>query len=144
MKDGHVTAIDMKAYAKEVNRLKPVPAFDWFDAGSGENDEFGDCEKHPPSFHRFPRVIRSITRWRSQRKSRFDPFTSISRKDVTVAPHFRIRHGFEDRDTVLAVPASVALKLAEKGSDVDFAVKWGRATRVIMTLTRCLTGLTVS
>ncbi len=55
-----------------------------------------------------------------------DPFTSISRKDVTVAPHFRIRHGFEDRDTVLAVPASVALKLAEKGSDVDFAVKWGK------------------
>ena len=55
-----------------------------------------------------------------------DPFTSISRKDVTIAPHFRIRHGFEDRDTVLAVPAFVALKLAEKGADVDSAVKWGK------------------
>lgn len=128
VKDGHVTAIDMKAYAKEVNRLKPVPAFDWFDAGSGENDEFGTVKNTPRHFTAFSSARDPKHHAMAPAKgiALLDPFTSISRKDVTVAPHFRIRHGFEDRDTVLAVPASVALKLAEKGSDVDFAVKWGK------------------
>ena len=128
VKDGHVTAIDMKTYAKEVNRLKPVPAFDWFDAGSGENDEFGTVKNGPRHFTAFSAARDPKHHAMADAKSvaLLDPFTSISRKDVTIAPHFRIRHGFEDRDTVLAVPAFVALKLAEKGADVDSAVKWGK------------------
>lgn len=39
--------------------------------------------------------------------------------------HWRIRHGSYDRDTSLAIPAILALSLANAGKDVDFRYPWG-------------------
>ena len=36
------------------------------------------------------------------------------------------RHGAKDRDTSLAIPAILALKLQNSGKTVDFAVPWGQ------------------
>ena len=41
------------------------------------------------------------------------------------AEHFRIRHGSADRDTSLAIPAILALKLKNRGIDTDLAYPWG-------------------
>ena len=38
----------------------------------------------------------------------------------------RIRHGAADRDTALAIPAILALKLQNSGVDVDFFSPWGK------------------
>ena len=44
---------------------------------------------------------------------------------VQTAPHWRIRHGALDRDTALAIPAMLAVKLKNSGKKVDFKVAWG-------------------
>ena len=45
--------------------------------------------------------------------------------NATIAQYFRIRHGAEDRDTALAIPAILAIKLENKGANVDFFSPWG-------------------
>ena len=45
---------------------------------------------------------------------------------MRTAPHFRIRHGAKDRDTSMAIPAILALRLARTGSDVNFSAPWGQ------------------
>ena len=57
---------------------------------------------------------------------RMNPLYFIGQKGVTVAPHWRIRHGATDRDTCLAIPAILALTLQNNGYDVDFASPWGK------------------
>jgi acetyl esterase/lipase len=54
-----------------------------------------------------------------------NPMDYIGRANVQTAPHWRIRHGALDRDTALAVPALLALKLKNSGKSVDFKVAWG-------------------
>ena len=49
----------------------------------------------------------------------------IGREGVNTAKHWRIRHGVKDRDTSLAVPAILALKLKQAGYDTDVAAVWG-------------------
>ncbi|QMT31422.1 hypothetical protein [Alysiella filiformis] len=40
--------------------------------------------------------------------------------------YYRIRHGVNDRDTSLAIPALLALKLQNENKDVDFSLPWGQ------------------
>ena len=54
-----------------------------------------------------------------------NPMNFIGRTDVHTAPNWRIRHGALDRDTALAIPAMLALKLKNNGMSVDFKVAWG-------------------
>ena len=54
-----------------------------------------------------------------------NPMDYIGRANVQTAPHWRIRHGALDRDTALAIPALLALKLKNNGKSVDFKVAWG-------------------
>ena len=54
-----------------------------------------------------------------------NPMSFIGRTDVQTAPYWRIRHGALDRDTALAIPALLALKLKNNGKAVDFKVAWG-------------------
>ena len=54
-----------------------------------------------------------------------NPMYYIGRTKVQTAPHWRIRHGALDRDTALAIPALLALKLKNNGKSVDFKVAWG-------------------
>ena len=124
-----VKDVDLAKYAAWATRLKAAPAFDKFDRSSAENDEFGTTDNTPRHFTGF-----SLTRdkeagatmatWDDVR--RMNPMYFIGQQDVTVAPHWRIRHGAKDRDTSLAVPALLALKLQDSGYDVDFASPWGK------------------
>ena len=54
-----------------------------------------------------------------------NPMNFIGRAGVQTAPQWRIRHGALDRDTALAIPALLALKLKNNGQSVDFKVPWG-------------------
>lgn len=129
IEDGNVKDVDLAGYAAWATRLKAAPAFDKFDLSSGENDEFGTSDNTPRHFTGF-----SLTRdttpgatmatWDDIR--RMNPLYFIGKKGVTVAPHWRIRHGAKDRDTALAIPAILALSLMDHGYDVDFASPWGK------------------
>ena len=129
IENGMVKDVDLAKYAAWATRLKAAPAFDKFDRSSAENDEFGTTDNTPRHFTGF-----SLTRdkeagatmatWDDVR--RMNPMYFIGQQGVTIAPHWRIRHGAKDRDTSMAVPALLALKLQDSGYDVDFASPWGK------------------
>ena len=128
VKDGKVTDVDLTKYAVWATRLKAAPAFDRFDRSSGENDVFGTAANVPRHFTDFSR------RYDSEHAAlapdadirRMNPLGYIAAAGVRTAPHFRIRHGAKDRDTAMAVPAVLALRLANAGIDVDFSAPWGQ------------------
>lgn len=129
IEDGKVVDVDLTKYAPWATRLKATPAFDKFDLSSGENDEFGTTANEPRHFTGFSltRTTKPGTKlapWEDIK--RLNPLYYIGQKGVTVAPHWRIRHGAKDRDTCLAVPAVLALKLQNAGYDVNFASPWGK------------------
>ena len=125
IKNGRVIGVDLKKYPAAVTRMKAAPAFDKLDLSSAENDEFGDSMNNPKHF--------SATNIYSDGEFANDglvallnPLNFIGRSDVTTAKNFRIRHGAADRDTSLAIPAILALKLQNNGVNVDFFSPWGR------------------
>ncbi len=54
-----------------------------------------------------------------------NPMRYIGNPEVQTAPNWRIRHGSLDRDTALAIPAMLAVKLKNNDKAVDFKVAWG-------------------
>ena len=128
VKDGKVTDIDLAKYAVWATRLKSAPAFDRFDRSSGENDVFGTEDNTPRHFTDFSRQY--DTRHGDLAPDtdirRMNPMNYIGTGGVRTAPHFRIRHGAKDRDTSMAVPAILALRLQNAGVAVDFSAPWGQ------------------
>ena len=129
IENGLVKDVDLAKYAAWATRLKAAPAFDKFDLSSGENDEFGTSDNTPRHFTGFAltrdkKMGATMATWDDIR--RMNPLYFIGQKGVTVAPHWRIRHGAKDRDTCLAIPAILALTLQNNGYDVDFASPWGK------------------
>jgi len=128
VKDGKVTDVDLAKYAVWVTRLKSTPAFDRFDRSSGENDVFGTETNVPRHFTDFSRQYDTAHGDLAPDRDirRMNPMNYIGTAGVRTAPHFRIRHGAKDRDTSMAIPAILALRLARTGSDVNFSAPWGQ------------------
>lgn len=128
LKDGKVKDMDLAKYAAFATRLKAAPAFDKLDGSSGENDEFATSTNQPRHFSTFGYEHRTDTHDMApaQDIKMLSPLEYIGKEPVTLAPHWRIRHGSLDRDTAMPVPAILALKLKEQGKDVDFAAAWGK------------------
>ena len=128
VKDGKVTDIDLAKYAVWATRLKATPAFDRFDRSSGENDVFGTEDNTPRHFTDFSRQYDTTHGDLAPDTDirRMNPMNYIGTAGVRTAPHFRIRHGAKDRDTSVAVPAILALRLQNAGVTVDFSAPWGQ------------------
>ena len=128
VKDGKVTDIDLAKYAVWATRLKATPAFDRFDRSSGENDVFGTEDNTPRHFTDFSRQYDEAHGDLAPDADirRMNPMNYIGTGGVRTAPHFRIRHGAKDRDTSMAVPAILALRLQNAGVAVDFSAPWGQ------------------
>lgn len=119
--DGQATDTDLSAYASSfASRQKTAPAFDKFDLTSAENNEFGN--KHFTEFS-LENTTASGTIADSEIIKAMNPLNYIGTADT--AKFWRIRHGTDDRDTTLAVPAVLALKLQNNDCNVDFAAPWG-------------------
>ena len=128
IQDGKVKDMDLAKYAAFATRLKAAPAFDKLDGSSGENDEFATSTNQPRHFSTFGYEHRTDKNELApaQDIKMLSPLEYIGKEPVTLAPHWRIRHGSVDRDTAMPVPAMLALKLQEQGKDVDFAAAWGK------------------
>ena len=125
IKNGKVVDVDLKKYAAVATRQKAAPAFDKMDLSSAENDEFGTEKNSPRHFTEIIGKNYGGETAESKIIKIMNPMNFIGRADVTLAEHFRIRHGAIDRDTSLAIPAITALKLQNNGADVDFRSVWG-------------------
>ena len=129
VKGKKVTDADLSKYPAYVTRMKAAPAFDKLDMNkpSPENDEFGTEKNIPQHFTMTAkRYETSLGAMADENVIRMmNPMNYIG-GNARVAEHFRIRHGAADRDTSLAIPAILALKLQSRGADVDFFAPWDR------------------
>ena len=125
VKNGKVIDVDLEAYPSAVTRMKAAPAFDKLDLSSAENDEFATNTNKPRHFSAVVQKDVGGPMAESEQIRIMNPLNFIGRYDINMAKHFRIRHGAEDRDTSLAIPAILALTLQHNGVDVNFFSPWG-------------------
>ncbi|MBR1396767.1 MAG: alpha/beta hydrolase [Selenomonadaceae bacterium] len=125
--NGRVVDVDLDIYAFAIKRLKAAPAFDKLDLTSGENDEFATNTNEPRHFTPISKQYETVQGAMADESviGLMNPMNFIG-GNATYAPYFRIRHGALDRDTSLAIPAILALKLENQGVYVDFFVPWNR------------------
>ena len=121
-----VVDVDLAAYPSAVTRMKAAPAFDKMDLSSAENDEFGTTANAPRHFSDLVQKNFGGPMAESEQIRLMNPLNFIGRSDVNVAKYFRIRHGAADRDTALAIPAILAIKLQNNGVNVNFFSPWGQ------------------
>ena len=125
VEDGQVAAVDWERYNRHITRMKDTPAFDHVDLGGPENEEFGDECVDGRHFMAHPQIIDAPA------DTMADPaIVRLMNPVPHIAPqmatrHWRIRHGSFDRDTSLAIPTILALKLRMAGCDVDYRLPWG-------------------
>ena len=127
IKGKKVTDADLSKYPAYVTRMKAAPAFDKLDLNnpSPENDVFGTEKNIPQHFTMTAKRYETSLGAMADANviKMMNPMNYIG-ANATVAEHFRIRHGAADRDTSLAIPAILALKLQARGADVDFFAPW--------------------
>lgn len=128
VENGQVVDVDLNAYPAAATRMKAAPAFDKLNLSSAENDEFGTKDNTPKHFSAISKQYESKTGEMADSETikLMNPMNFIGNGKAVTAKHFRIRHGAIDRDTALAIPAILALKLQNSGVDVDFYSPWNR------------------
>ena len=126
VKNGRVVDVDLAAYAIAATRMKAAPAFDKLDLSSAENDEFGTEENTPKHFSPISKEYETKEGdlADSAMIRLMNPLNFLG--TAKTAQYYRIRHGAIDRDTALAIPTILALKLIENGVDVNFYSPWDR------------------
>ena len=128
VENGKVIDVDLNAYPAAATRMKAAPAFDKLNLSSAENDEFGAKDNTPKHFSAISKQYESKTGEMADSETikLMNPMNFIGNGKAMTAKHFRIRHGAIDRDTALAIPAILALKLQNSGVDVNFYSPWNR------------------
>lgn len=119
-----VSDLDWNGYIHSEKRMKSPPAFDALDLSSGENDLFGSTDVKARHFTLF-----SFQQGKGEMADRtqiklMNPLNYL--EQAKVAQHWRIRHGASDRDTSVAIPTILALKLQNLGKNVDYFVPWAQ------------------
>lgn len=142
----HISGLDDYILSHR-GRMKPCTSFDTLDMDSKENREFGTPERDYMHFNeyivpaiaelkgRFPdeyaRYYEGYARATgdgalAERRTLINPMELIGSMGSAAAKFFRIRVGACDADTAFTISMALALKLAEAGKDVDYALVWDR------------------
>ena len=142
----HITSLD-DYLLHHRRRMKPCTSFDTLGMDSGENQEFGTPEQD--YMHFSPYIYQAIEQLKeafpeeyrryyagyaavegdtalTERRAMINPMHFIGDTQSHVAKHFRIRVGAQDADTAFTISMALALKVAETGCDVDYALVWDR------------------
>jgi hypothetical protein len=126
---GSVQGIDFDRYLRYLGRMKVPPAFDGLDLGAGENQLFGSersDKRHFTDFSASHSTAPAAERAEIHTVAMMNPMNYIGVPGATNARYWRIRHGTNDKDTSLAIPALLALALDNRGVAVDFELPWDR------------------
>ena len=117
-----VISADIRKYAESfITREKSIPAFDKLDLSSPENSLFDYMHfsyyssEHSTAGGKLADASIIIA---------MNPLEFLDYSDK--AKFWRIRHGVNDRDITLTVPAVLALRLENSGCNVDFKAVWGQ------------------
>jgi len=145
IENNKVVAVDLDVYTHIGDRMKSPPAFDSLAASSGENNLFGDKKSDNKHFTKFSfdinnkAAIEYFSEGKFNDKNNKIVIPKMADKNIikmmnpmsyinnnTSTKYWRIRHGAIDKDTSLAIPAILALKLKNSGKIVDFSSPWGQ------------------
>ena len=96
------------------------------DLSTGENNLFGDSTVEKKHFTDFSAQHSSIAGAQRADTQIVRMMNAMNFADKAGARYYRIRHGVNDRDTSVAIPTMLALKLQNSGKQVDFALPWGQ------------------
>jgi hypothetical protein len=117
-----LTKPDFAAYARDITRMKPVPAFDSTELNTPENHLFAPGKEGGAHFACWQKDAPTANpHWIKQ----MNPLPFLKDAQALKATHWRIRHGEADRDTSLAIPAILALSLEKIGLHPDIHFPWG-------------------
>ena len=145
--DGKQAVIsDLDAYVlNHRRRMKPCTSFDKLTMDSGENQEFGSLDRDYVHFNPvIGEAIRSLLPDYPQEAAQYadafdlsgdaalnervrliNPMSFIGTDNKgTPARHFRIRVGASDADTSFSISMTLAVRLANAGFPVDYALVW--------------------
>lgn len=115
--------LDLSTYGATRDKTQ-IPAFDRLDLSSAENKEFGN--KHFTDYGYDNNTAATNAMADSDVIIAMNPMNYIGETGVSTAKYWFIRHGMNDRDTSIAVPALLALKLENAGCAVDFKAVSGQ------------------
>ncbi len=120
---GKIVDLDYDKYIAYMGRQKTPGAFDNVDLSTGENNEFGDETTDNKHFTEYMLEHSTVNGTMADKKiiKMMNPMNYIESSKVK---YWRIRHGAVDKDTSLAIPAILAIKLENLGKKVDFASPW--------------------
>ena len=142
----HISGLDDYILAHR-RRMKPCTAFDTLGCDSGENQEFGTLDRDYMHFDTYmapaieklkndfpaeydlyyPACAEALCdRALAERRRLINPMGYIGSEKAICAPHFRIRVGAQDADTAFTISMAFGLKLANSGTDVDYALVWDK------------------
>ena len=126
IKNDKVVDLDFDEYVKYMGRMKMPGAFDNVDLSTGENNLFGNKTVDKRHFTKYMLEHSTVNGQMAEKSiiKMMNPMYYIGTKGTSVSKYWRIRHGAIDRDTSLAIPAILALKLENTGKNVDFASPW--------------------
>ena len=119
-----VVSADWDKFIKSGDRMKTPPAFDSFNLDSGENNLFGTKIVDNKHFANFYKEKFSEEKADSNIIKLMNPMNYIENPESP--KYWRIRHGIIDKDTSLAIPVILSLKLKNIGKKVDFFSPWGQ------------------
>lgn len=128
-------------------RMKPCTSFDTLGMDSGENQEFGTAERDymhfneyiakamepladqfPEEYARYHDAYAAVLGDEALAKRRWliNPINQTDVEDQNTANFFRIHVGAQDADTAFTISMALAVKLANKGKDVEYRLIWDR------------------
>ncbi|ANU45653.1 hypothetical protein ADH76_18055 [Enterocloster clostridioformis] len=141
----HISSLD-DYILNHRRRMKPCTSFDTLGMDSGENQEFGTPEQNYLHFSEYiaPAIMELKDQFPNgythyyedyakvagdkalaERRYLINPMNLIDSAQ-NAAGFFRIRVGACDADTAFTISMALALKLAEAGKNVDYALIWDR------------------
>lgn len=144
-KRAHISGLD-DYILNHRRRMKPCTSFDTLGMDSGENQEFGTPEQDYLHFSEYiaPAIEELKEQFPDEYARYYEGFSKAAGDDAlaerrllinpmsliesakNAAGFFRIRVGACDADTAFVISMALALKLAEAGKNVDYALVWDR------------------
>lgn len=129
IENGKAAGMNFAGYVKYRTRMKDTPAFDNIAIGTAENELFGAADIRNRHFTQFS-FRHSKALWEMAEEKcikMMNPMNYIEDDKAVKAKYYRIRHGAIDRDTSLAIPVCLHVKLMNRGVNSDLAFPWGIA-----------------
>lgn len=119
--------LDLDAYIRYMGRMKTPGAFDNVDLSTGENNLFGNSDTDNRHFTEYAYRNTAVAGKMAEKNiiKMMNPMDYLGKSGIKTSQNWRIRHGAVDKDTALAIPVILAVKLQNLGKNVDFAAPWG-------------------